>query len=271
MRGVNPISAVFRERAHPERWRVIRCHRIDETPDSWACHTKLFFKGHHYVRHITEWFPKSFFEHVKHEYQKGKRATVSVAETMAPTPQGPKRRGRPPKVRPVEEQKPCVSESAVTISPKMETPITVLPVVPPAPVSSWAEENPILAAMHGEEASVPKVPTLLPKSPPPAIMLVPDDESDVVEGAPPPQPSPGPAAAPSSKTGNIKVDLPGEYNPLAHPEKAFGALEDLVVFDEMVNSNFIASQRKMKLMKIQAESHRRLVPTRNNPIVTGAE
>ena len=75
-RGVNPINAIFRERANPTKYRLVRCDRIDETPDSWACHQKLFFKGHHYVRHVTEWFQKSFFEHVKHEYRKSRQVRV---------------------------------------------------------------------------------------------------------------------------------------------------------------------------------------------------
>src|ERR1700690_1176942 len=241
---VNPINAMFRERTNPKRWRIVRCFRIDETPDSWACQTKVFAPGHHYVRYITEWFQKSMFEHVKHGYRvKGTRELIPIPK---------KRRGRPPKVSK------CASTSATTEPMTTQPPIIAPPVAPPAPESNWAAENPALAAMSEAQASAPK-----PKSPPPAIPLAEDDEEDD-----PNLPVP-PVSPPSTPTGRLGVisdraEYPKEYNPRAHPEQAAGKIEDLVVFDDLVNANFIAARRKEKLEQLRHRA--RVIPTQADPL-----
>lgn len=68
---------------------------------------------------------------------------------------------------------------------------------------------------------------------------------------------------------NDKEEMPGEYNPRAHPEKALGDPEDLIVFSDMVDANFIAQQRRNKLMQLRARQ--KIAGTPGQPIVSGYE
>lgn len=109
-----------------------------------------------------------------------------------------------------------------------------------------------------------------PKNAPPPITLV-DDDDDTAEI---PVASVKPAAPVAAKADPLdpNVELPTEYNPRAHKELAAGAPEDLIVFDAMVDANFIAQQRRNRMMALQAKQMGRVLKTTpNNPIVSGFE
>lgn len=109
-----------------------------------------------------------------------------------------------------------------------------------------------------------------PKNAPPPITFVDDDddtEEIPVAAVAPPKPT-----APKADPMDPNVELPTEYNPRAHKELAAGAPEDLIVFDAMVDANFIAQQRRNRLMALQAKQMGRVLKTTpNNPIVSGFE
>lgn len=133
----------------------------------------------------------------------------------------------------------------------------------PLPV---AFEHPVKLTAPMAEPEVPVRPKReSPKNPPPPIMLDEDeDETDEIPVA-----SVAPAASGPRKTVSDREELPGEYNPRAHPEKPLGEPEDLIVFDDLVAQNFIAQQRKNKLLQLR--SRQRLTATPGQPIVTGFE
>jgi len=218
----NPLQATFRFKSIPSHYRMVRCHRMDETPTSWACHVKVYTRGRKYVRHMTEWFEKSLWDFQK----KGYRKSVLL-----------------PKGKPT-----CESPAAPIVETKTATPTTAPTAAPPASASKWAEENPALAAMHtGEETPAPAP---KPKSPPPAITFADDDEDDQPVQMVPAVPAPTTSGV---KAGiSIQAEYPQEYNPRAHPKEIAGKIEDLVVFDDLVNQNFINQRRKEKLMLLQA-------------------
>jgi hypothetical protein len=210
--GANPLVFSFRQKSNPDHIRMVRGHHMDDTPLSWAVHTRVVTPGRNYIRHITEWFEKSLW---------------ATAEPKV------KRR------RAYTESKPFVAPVASV------TPPEDAPAHPPRPTRES------------------------PKNEPPPITLV-DDEDDTEEI---PVAAVIPVkAAPKSDPFDINAEMPGEYNPRAHKEKVAGDPEDLVVFDALVDSNFIAQQRRNKLAALRArEQGRVLRTTPNNPIVSGFE
>jgi hypothetical protein len=207
--AVNPMTARFRLRTKPTHYKMVKCHRIDNTKAGWACHTKVFVPGQHYVRHITEWFQPSVWEYLEHGYVNPQKRTLKKRAAKAA-----------------------------------------------------AEAAALAAAEQPAEPERPKQES--PKNPPPPIML--DEDEDITEEIPVASVTAHPS---SPKKYSDKEEVPGEYNPRAHPEKVMGAPDDLIVFDDLVSQNYIASQRKMKLEQLR---HRqRIMGTPGQPIVSGFE
>jgi hypothetical protein len=131
--------------------------------------------------------------------------------------------------------------------------------------------EPPVTSMSPEKAPEPATPARpvkeSPKNAPPPITLV-DDDDDTEE-------IPVVAVAPPAKTvGTVDIneEMPNEYNPRAHKENIAGKVEDLVVFDALRDSNFIAQERKNKLMALRARAEGRVLRTNPlNPIVSGFE
>lgn len=248
VRTSNPLTVSFLQISNPRHRRTIYCHRLDDTGESWACHQKLHAPGHVYVRHVTEWFQKSLWKRVvRNAFQEKSVQKNVVANKM---PGGRKRERR------VVEQ-----VVARVTSEKAPAPRVV------APVKSWAEENPSLAAMSPDTA------VKLSQAPRPAIMFV-DDEDDGSVSAMPSAPAQGvQTTSGPRKVISDREEMPGEYNPRAHPEKALGDPEDLVVFQDMVAANFIAQQRRNKLAQMRArqQGHSGISVSPTNPIATGFE
>lgn len=199
IRAANPMTARFRLRTKPTHYKLVKCHRIDNTQAGWACHSKVLVPGQTYIRHITEWFQPSIWEYLEHGYvnpQKRtlkKRAAAAAAKAAAEQPQEP--------VRPTQES---------------------------------------------------------PKNPPPPITFEEDD--DITEEIPVASVTQHPSAP---KKYSDKEEVPGEYNPRAHPREVMGKEEDLIVFDDLVSQNFIAQQRKMKLAQLRHRT--KVTPTRGDP------
>jgi hypothetical protein len=151
--------------------------------------------------------------------------------------------------------------------------------------SLWSKHEPLVKRREGFLAGTPFAPSAKaietpieetpkptmesPKNSPPPITFV-DDDDDTEE-------IPVAAVAPPklvSKLGpkGLNEEYPGEYNPRAHKEQIAGKEEDLIVFDDIVNSNYIAQQRRNKLMQLRAKQEGRGVrPSPANPIVAGFE
>jgi hypothetical protein len=102
-----------------------------------------------------------------------------------------------------------------------------------------------------------------PKNPPPPI-----DEDDEPTAPLPPGTSPIIAGRQKQKY-DIKEEAPGEYNPLAHKENLYGKPEDLIVLDEMVDSNYIAQRRKEKLLDMKRRQRVVDQVSPMNPCVSG--
>ena len=106
--------------------------------------------------------------------------------------------------------------------------------------------------------------------PAPAITFV-DDDDDTEEI---PVAAVAPPATKVSKLGpkGLNEEYPGEYNHRAHKDQIAGKEEDLIVFDDIVNSNYIAQQRRNKLMQLRAKQEGRGIrPSPAMPIVSGFE